>query len=70
VAAAADRPGGALNVWGLVAERRARARWHAQNYSSETVTDQYERLLTAVYESRRRGRLPAALLDADPAIAG
>jgi hypothetical protein len=49
---------------------RVRLEPGAENYSWETVTDQYERLLTAVYESRRPWRLPAALLDAEPAIAG
>ena len=54
----------------LVVRYRERARQRARQYSWETVTDQYERLLTAVYDARRPGRLPAALVDVEPAIAG
>src|SRR3954470_3031517 len=42
--------------------RRARAR--AERYSWEAVTDQYERMLTAVCSARRPGRLPPELVDA------
>ena len=54
----------------LVARYRERARQRAREYSWEAVTDQYERLLTAVYDARRPGRLPATLLDLDPVAAG
>jgi glycosyltransferase involved in cell wall biosynthesis len=54
----------------LVASYRERARRRAQEYSWEAVADQYERLLTAVYDSRRPGRLPAVLVDPEPAVAG
>jgi glycosyltransferase involved in cell wall biosynthesis len=54
----------------LVARYRERARHRAQQYSWDAVTDEYERLLTAVFDAPRPGRLPASLLDAEPAIAG
>jgi hypothetical protein len=43
---------------------------YADDYSWDAVTDQYERLLTAVCEARGPGRLPASPLDLEPAIAG
>jgi glycosyltransferase involved in cell wall biosynthesis len=50
----------------LVAGYRERALQRAQRYSWDAVTDQYERLLTAVYEASRPGRLPSSLLDLEP----
>jgi glycosyltransferase involved in cell wall biosynthesis len=50
----------------LVAEYRQRAVVRAEQYSWEAVTDQYERLLTAVCEARGPGRLPPHLLDPEP----
>jgi len=54
----------------LVAEYRGRALERAQRYSWEAVTDQYERLLTAVCEARGPGRLPPYLLDPEPLAIG
>jgi len=54
----------------LVARYRERARRRAERYAWEAVTDQYEQLLTAVYDAHRPGPLPATLVDAGPAIAG
>jgi glycosyltransferase involved in cell wall biosynthesis len=50
----------------LVAEYRGRALARAHDYSWEAVTDQYERLLTAVCESRPPGALPEFLVDREP----
>jgi glycosyltransferase involved in cell wall biosynthesis len=50
----------------LVADYRGRALARAHDYSWEAVTDQYERLLTAVCESRRPGALPEFLVDREP----
>jgi glycosyltransferase involved in cell wall biosynthesis len=50
----------------LVASYRARALERARGYSWEAVTDQYERLLTAVYEARRPGSLPVSVLEPEP----
>ncbi|HEY3726558.1 MAG TPA: glycosyltransferase [Solirubrobacteraceae bacterium] len=52
----------------LVKGYRARARERARGYSWDAVADQYERLLTAVYEAHRPGPLPASLLDGEPAL--
>jgi glycosyltransferase involved in cell wall biosynthesis len=54
----------------LVSEYRQRALQRAQQYSWEAVTDQYERLLTAVCEARGPGRLPPYLLDREPLAIG
>jgi glycosyltransferase involved in cell wall biosynthesis len=53
----------------LVAGYRERALRRAQGYSWEAVTDQYERLLTAVCLAGGPGRLPESLLDGEPVIA-
>jgi glycosyltransferase involved in cell wall biosynthesis len=53
----------------LVARLRERARARAAQYSWEAVTDQYERLLSDVFEAARPGRLPTSLLDPEPAVA-
>jgi glycosyltransferase involved in cell wall biosynthesis len=50
----------------LVAEYRERALARSRLYSWDSVTDQYERLLTAVRDAQRPGRLPEFLLDRDP----
>jgi glycosyltransferase involved in cell wall biosynthesis len=47
----------------LVAEYRERARARAAEFCWEGVADEYERLLTAVYEAARPGALPDALLE-------
>ena len=47
----------------LVDEHRSRARQRAHLYSWEAVTGEYERLLEAVREAARPGRLPPELLD-------
>ena len=39
---------------------RSSAPWQ---YSWEAVTDQYERLLTSVYEAQRPGSLPVSVLE-------
>jgi glycosyltransferase involved in cell wall biosynthesis len=54
----------------LVSEYRQRALMRAQQYSWESVTDQYERLLQAVCEARGPGRLPPYLLDREPVAIG
>jgi glycosyltransferase involved in cell wall biosynthesis len=46
---------------------RRRARVRAERYSWEAVTDEYERMLTAVCSARRPGRLPPELVDSPPA---
>jgi glycosyltransferase involved in cell wall biosynthesis len=53
----------------LVADYRERALRRAERYSWESVTDQYEALLTSVYDAHRHGSLPASLLDLEPALA-
>jgi hypothetical protein len=53
-----------------VAEYRQRARRRAAEFSWEAVADQYERLLTGVYEAAHPGSLPEALLETGAAIAG
>ena len=53
----------------LVAEYRGRARRRAASFSWEAVTDEYEQLLTAVYESAHPGPLPDALLEPEAALA-
>ncbi|MGH2866205.1 MAG: glycosyltransferase [Solirubrobacteraceae bacterium] len=50
----------------LVATYRSRARERARRYSWEAVTDQYERLLTAVYQAHRPGPLPVSVLEPEP----
>jgi glycosyltransferase involved in cell wall biosynthesis len=50
----------------LVDEYRSRALERARQYSWEAVTDQYERLLTAVCDARGPGSLPAFLVDREP----
>jgi glycosyltransferase involved in cell wall biosynthesis len=54
----------------LVSEYRQRALMRAQQYSWESVTDQYEQLLQAVCEARGPGRLPPYLLDREPVAIG
>jgi len=54
----------------LVAEYRVRALERAQQYSWEAVTDQYERLLTAVCEARGPGPLPPYLIDREVVAVG
>jgi glycosyltransferase involved in cell wall biosynthesis len=54
----------------LVAEYRSRALERARQYSWEAVTDQYERLLTAVCEARGPGSLPEFLVDREPVAVG
>jgi glycosyltransferase involved in cell wall biosynthesis len=54
----------------LVAEYRSRALERAGQYSWEAVTDQYERLLTAVCDARGPGPLPAFLVDREPVAVG
>jgi glycosyltransferase involved in cell wall biosynthesis len=49
----------------LVNAYRERATERARGYSWDAVADQYERLLTAVYEAHGPGPLPATLLDAE-----
>jgi len=44
---------------------RQRARERAGHHSWEAVTDQYERLLTSVYEASRPGPLPQTVLEPD-----
>ena len=46
------------------------ARQRAAEFSWEAVADQYEWLLTAIYESARPGALPASLLEHGAAVAG
>jgi glycosyltransferase involved in cell wall biosynthesis len=53
----------------LVAEYRERARRRAAEFSWEVVADQYERLLTDVYEAARPGTLPDSLLEPGAAMA-
>jgi glycosyltransferase involved in cell wall biosynthesis len=48
----------------LVAEYRKRGRERAKLYSWEAVTDQYERLMTHLLETRGPGPLPIELLEA------
>ena len=52
----------------LVAEYRERARRRAAEFSWEAVADQYEALLTDVYEAARPGALPQSLLEPDAAL--
>ena len=54
----------------LVTLYRSRALERARGYSWDVVTVQYERLLTAVWQARGPGRLPASVLDAEPLVAG
>ena len=49
----------------LVEEYRRRARERARRYSWDAVADQYEALLSSVWERSRPGHLPADLLDGD-----
>ena len=58
-----------LDEPGLVGAYRSRAQERAQRFSWDAVADQYERLLTRVYESYGPGRLPASLLDLEPVAA-
>jgi glycosyltransferase involved in cell wall biosynthesis len=51
----------------LVEQYRARALERAQGYSWEAVTDEYERLLKAVFEGRRHGPLPESLIHRESA---
>jgi len=59
-----------LNDPELVGDYRRRALERAREYSWDTVTDQYERLLTAVYEARGPGPLPPFLVDREPVAVG
>ena len=59
-----------LNDPELVEDYRRRALERAREYSWDTVTDQYERLLTAVYEARGPGPLPPFLVDREPVAVG
>jgi glycosyltransferase involved in cell wall biosynthesis len=59
-----------LNEPPLVEEFRRRASERARQYSWEAVTDQYERLLTAVCEARGPGPLPQFLIDREPVAVG
>jgi len=52
-----------------VSSYRQRARDRAGHHSWEAVTDQYERLLTIVYEARGPGPLPQVVLGPDLAPA-
>jgi glycosyltransferase involved in cell wall biosynthesis len=70
VASLSEQLGRLLDDEPLVARYRERARHRAEQYSWEAVTEQYERLLTAVHDAHRPGRLPALLIDAEPTIAG
>jgi glycosyltransferase involved in cell wall biosynthesis len=54
----------------IVTEYRERARRRAQQYSWDSVTDQYEELMEAVCAARGPGPLPAALIDHEPAPVG
>jgi glycosyltransferase involved in cell wall biosynthesis len=54
----------------LVAEYRTRALERARQYSWEAVTDQYEQLLTAVYEAQGPGALPDSLVDRETLVVG
>ena len=54
----------------LVADYRTRALRRAELYSWESVTDQYERMLTDVCHARGPGGLPEHLLDRDPVVVG
>jgi glycosyltransferase involved in cell wall biosynthesis len=47
----------------LVNRYRARALERATKYSWEAVTDEYEKLLLAVREAHKPGRLPPELVD-------
>jgi glycosyltransferase involved in cell wall biosynthesis len=49
----------------LVEDYRERARERAKRYSWEAVADQYEELLSAVWERSGPGHLPAHLVDGD-----
>jgi glycosyltransferase involved in cell wall biosynthesis len=49
----------------LVADYRARALARARGYSWDAVAEQYERLLTAVYEAHRPGPLPQSMVDVE-----
>ncbi len=53
----------------LVAEYRRRARRRAAEFSWEAVTDEYERLLSAVYEAAHPGSAPDAVLEPGAALA-
>jgi glycosyltransferase involved in cell wall biosynthesis len=61
---------GLLNDPDLVEQYRTRALERAREYSWEAVTDQYERLLTAVCEARGPGPLPQFLVDREPVAVG
>jgi glycosyltransferase involved in cell wall biosynthesis len=52
----------------LVENYRVRARERARRFSWDAVADQYERLLTAVYQARRPGSLPAAVVESEPVV--
>ena len=53
----------------LVTEYRERARRRAVEFSWDVVADQYERLLSDVYEAARPGGLPESLLEPGAALA-
>ncbi len=57
-----------LNDHRLVERYRALALRRAREFSWETITDQYERLLHEVCAARRHGPLPAELLDFEHVI--
>ena len=59
-----------LNDSQLVHEYRRRGLDRAREYSWDAVTDQYERLLTAVCEARGPGPLPQFLVDREPVAVG
>jgi glycosyltransferase involved in cell wall biosynthesis len=54
----------------VVADYRQRALRRAELYSWDAVTDQYERMLTAVCAARGPGLLPDHLVDRDPVAVG
>ncbi len=58
-----------LNDPSLVSDFRQRALERARQYSWDAVTDQYERLLSAVCEASGPGSLPPFLIDHEPLAA-
>jgi glycosyltransferase involved in cell wall biosynthesis len=67
VEALSEQLGRLLDEPETVEEYRSRAAERARRYSWEAVTDEYERMLTAVCSARRPGRLPPELVDSPPA---
>jgi glycosyltransferase involved in cell wall biosynthesis len=64
-----DQLGRLLDEPELVGVYRRRALERARGYSWDAVADRYEALLHAVCEAAGPGRLPVALLDAEPVVA-